>query len=83
MDPNKTLEQQCLTDIEHAALEAFAKQHGRFWRADLNVAWQRASYPGMTDAHKAALQRLRNRLGPRWLAGFRFASEEDTSNGSK
>lgn len=56
---------QGLTGEELAAIRAFAARHGRCWKAELNRQWMNAS--ASTDLH-----RLRNRLGPSWLANFRL-----------
>jgi len=52
-----------------AALDAFKATQGENWKESLSRCWMNASYPsGLPDEHKAALQRLRNQHGPKWLA---------------
>ncbi len=52
-----------------AALEAFKATQGESWKGGLSRCWLNATYPSsLSDEHKAALQRLRNQHGPKWLA---------------
>jgi hypothetical protein len=44
-------------------LRAYAKEHGRTWKADLNRDW-------MTGKACGPLQQIRNQLGPSWLVRF-------------
>lgn len=58
-----------ITDEQTAALRDYAKEHGRFWKAQLNLDWldARASPP---------LQQLRNSHGPSWLADYKLPKED-------
>ena len=60
-----------LTPDEHRALQAYARIHGRTWKASLRQAWLNASEPGI-------LQALRNssRFGPRGLASYSLIDHE-------
>ena len=49
-----------LPNAEKMAVLAFAKQHGRIWKARLSELWVRA-------AAEPTLHRLRNTHGPDWL----------------
>lgn len=55
-----------LSAAEVASLRSFASRHGRTWKAALRQKW--AYDPTLSGP----LRTLRNRLGPRWLAAFRF-----------
>jgi len=63
MAPRETW--RALTAGERAAVEAYAAEKGRAWKAELLTDWYYARRPGY-------LQALRNELGPRWLAAFRL-----------
>ena len=67
-----------LTTEEQAALRAWAADHGPRWKAALRLAWETGNYSG--SEHDAALQRLRNMLGPIWLGKYRLPIDpsEDT-----
>lgn len=52
-----------LPNAEKMAVLAFAKQHGRIWKARLSELWVRA-------AAEPTLHRLRNTHGPDWLRTF-------------
>ncbi|MBM3606623.1 MAG: hypothetical protein FJX25_18515 [Alphaproteobacteria bacterium] len=54
-----------LTAEERKALRTFATEHGRCWKAELRTQWMNATASPI-------LHRLRNRLGPSWLARFRL-----------
>lgn len=56
------------TPEQLAALEVYAAEHGRTWKAQLNDDWMngRASGP---------LQQVRNQFGPSWLIRFRLPKE--------
>ena len=54
-----------LTLEQFAALDEYARQHGRRWKAKLADDWMYARTEG-------ALQVLRNSHGPSWLKGFVF-----------
>jgi hypothetical protein len=53
-----------------AAVQAWAKQHGRTWKAALRAAWASGDYQGFDGA--PLLQQLRNAFGPSWLLSFRL-----------
>jgi hypothetical protein len=57
-----------LSLAERDALHAYARRHGRTWKSSLRDDWMRGRAEG-------PLQRIRNRLGPRWLAGYRLATQ--------
>ena len=52
---------------ELAAVQSYAKEHGRKWKSQLNLDWQNARPEGV-------LLHLRNHPegGPRWLANFKL-----------
>lgn len=58
-----------LTDEERAALEAFAKAHGRAWREELSmVYWYNARiWTGPVAGMGTTLHGIRNHFGPTWL----------------
>jgi hypothetical protein len=56
-----------------AAVQAWAKQHGRTWKAALRAAWASGDYQGFDGA--PLLQQLRNAFGPSWLVSFRLPVE--------
>lgn len=61
-----------LTELQTAALQAFADENGRFWKTVLNnVYWYNARiWRGQTrDGRECGyvLHSLRNSHGPRWL----------------
>jgi len=58
-----------LRPAQEEALAVFRAKHGADWQEALSEQWQRASYPGMNENHAAALQDMRNNLGPEWLSG--------------
>lgn len=64
-----------LSPSELAALRAYARKHGRTWKAALRDDWMYATAP-------ADLMRLRNRLGPGWLATYRLPAASTRSNGA-
>ncbi len=57
-----------LTEEEHAALAAYARKHGRKWKATLRNAWMGS--PPHDDA--GTLRTLRNIHGPTWLETYRL-----------
>lgn len=63
-----------LTPDELAAITAFAKEHGRTWKADLRDLWMRAAAP-------ATLHRLRNTHGPSWLESFQIPKSNASPSG--
>lgn len=70
---------EVLTTEEEAALLAWADDHAPRWKAALRDAWDTGNYGG--SEHDAALQRIRNTLGPSWLVKYRLPvdpSEETT-----
>jgi len=54
-----------LTEHEMNAITAYAKKHGRTWKADLLTDWYYARVPGF-------IQSVRNTHGPDWLRSFRL-----------
>ncbi len=63
-------EVEVLTANEHAALRAWADEHGRTWKAALRLAWATSSDRG--SKHEAALERIKSMLGPSWLVNYRL-----------
>lgn len=72
-----------LTTLELEALQAFAKQEGRKWKAILNEVywynarlWRSDKHPAtLTDNEKqfgSILHGLRNSHGPSWLMEFKI-----------
>lgn len=57
-----------LTTDQLNALKAWAKLHGRNWKAPLRDAWMDGNYHGFDDSH--LLQQVRNTFGPSWLVRF-------------
>ena len=57
-----------LRPAQEEALAVFRSKHGADWQEALSEQWQRSSYPGMNENHAAALQGMRNNLGPEWLS---------------
>jgi hypothetical protein len=58
-----------LSPEELDALRSYAKERGRFWKRELSLDWYNARAIGERGS---ILHGLRNRLGPTWLANFRF-----------
>ena len=56
-----------LSDVQIHAVLAFAEKSGRGWRDAMMRCWERATYPGMSADHGAALQAMRDQFGPEWL----------------
>lgn len=56
-----------------AELRAWARRHGRKWKAPLRHAWETGDYGGFENY--GPLQRVRNQFGPSWLVRFRFPKE--------
>ncbi|MBP8937196.1 MAG: hypothetical protein KBG72_01810 [Agrobacterium sp.] len=52
-----------LTEKEHAAISAYARENGRRWKSKLNHDWMNARTTGI-------LQALRNSHGPSWLVSY-------------
>ena len=52
-----------LTEAEHAAVQAYAFEHGRHWKDRLRDDWMNARTTGI-------LQALRNTHGPSWLVSY-------------
>jgi len=63
-----------LTDNELSALRAFAKEFGRAWKDRLSMDyWYNARVFVTRDGRECyELHRLRNELGPQWLAQFKL-----------
>lgn len=53
-----------------AALQAYAKAHGRCWKSQLREAWMTGIYGSGDDSQH--LQQVRNNLGPSWLTRYRL-----------
>jgi hypothetical protein len=68
-----TADEEALTADEDEALRAWADDHAPRWKAALRLAWETGDYGG--SEHDAALQRLRNRLGPTWLTKYRIPGD--------
>lgn len=58
-----------LTEEQVAAIRAYAKKHGRFWKQQLNLDWMYARTTG-------TLQELRNTHGPSWLVDYKLPKED-------
>jgi hypothetical protein len=56
------------------ALRAYARRHGRTWKAELHAEWMRASAEPL-------LHGLRNSHGPSWLKGYALAAAPDAPLG--
>jgi hypothetical protein len=67
MRKNPRTKNPLLEPEEVAALRAYAKEHGRYWKSHLREAWMTASEPGI-------LQQLRNAsyFGPTGLIKFKL-----------
>ncbi len=61
-----------LSQVE--ALRAYARRHGRTWKAELRAEWMRASAEPL-------LHGLRNSHGPSWLKGYALAAAPDAPPG--
>ncbi len=61
---------RALDDEQLAVLAAYAKDHGRHWKRDLNDAWSTGDYGYGEDT--GTLQTIRNTFGPSWLVRFSF-----------
>jgi hypothetical protein len=68
---NDPVNEADLTLQQQDALDAFRETKGRNWKVALRANWERASYPGVSVDHAAALQQIRNTLGPEWLTKYR------------
>jgi hypothetical protein len=68
-----TAEEEALTADELAALRGWAEEQRPRWKAALRLAWETGDYGG--SEHDADLQRLRNRLGPSWLAKYHLPGD--------
>ena len=68
-----TAEEEVLTADELAALRRWAEEQRPRWKAALRLAWETGDYGG--SGHDADLQRLRNRLGPSWLAKYHLPGD--------
>lgn len=58
------------TPEQLARLQQYAAEHGRYWKRDLNDAWQNGADAREQDGH--LLRQVRNQLGPQWLQSFRL-----------
>jgi hypothetical protein len=68
-----TAEEEALTADELAALRGWADEQRPRWKAALRLAWETGDYRG--SEHDADLQRIRNRLGPSWLAKYHLPGD--------
>lgn len=59
-----------LTREQLNALDRYAARHGRCWKACLSDQWESGIYD--REDNSAALQTIRNTLGPSWLVKFHF-----------
>lgn len=62
---------EALTQPQQVALDAFRERNGRNWKSALREGWERARYRNTSPDDAAALQQVRNSLGPEWLAQYR------------
>lgn len=66
-----------LTDGQLAILARIERTFKKQWRMRINFIWRTAMYPGGYSLdEKAALQQLRNHLGPAWLKAYRPGDEQ-------
>lgn len=70
-----------LTAEQFQALKSYAENEGEDWKMRLSIDWMRAG----TDKWHAKetyhlLHQVRNRLGPKWLASFKFEDYEGQFN---
>jgi hypothetical protein len=63
-----------ITPEQEAAVVAFARRHGRYWKRELNNAWLNGSDAREPDGH--LLRQVRNQQGPRWLTDYRLPCSE-------
>ena len=62
-----------LSSAELQALGYWRMQQGRHWKLELLKAWDSHVYGhDLPSDHAPLLHGLRNRLGPYWLARFKF-----------
>lgn len=61
-----------LTRAEHNAIRAYAKEHGRYWKASLRDDWMNARTTGVKQA-------LRNSHGPSWLVSFSLVRDQHSA----
>ena len=66
-----------LTEVQEAALERFARENGRRWKAELNYIWMTGRYQDNPDA--CYLQQVRNQFGPGWLVKYRLPEANRTA----
>lgn len=65
-----------IDDEQLTALHDYACWAGRTWKACLGSDWEKARPASGFHGDWPALQRIRNELGPRWLAEVTFAQLE-------
>lgn len=68
-----------LTERQQWAIDTFRASKGRNWKSALRANWERASYPGINADDAAALQQVRNTLGPEWLNKYRPTEAQDNA----
>ena len=71
---------QTLTPDQLAAIQLWAKLHGRNWKAPLREAWMTGNYDGFGQSNY--LQQVRNTFGPSWLVSFQLPAKTPTVTGS-
>lgn len=78
-----------LTDEQRQALKAVETQHGRRWKAELRIAWEKCSIRDLGVDERllngnieAVLIHLRNTIGPSGLNAIRTADLDPPSAGA-
>jgi len=61
------------TTEQLAALQAFAKKYGRYWKDALRTAWMNGRDDQEPDGNY--LRQVRNQFGPSWLIKFKLPKE--------
>lgn len=70
-----------LTERQQQAIDVFRSSKGRNWKSVLRANWERANYPGVSHGDAAALQQVRNTLGPEWLNKYKPAEATPRNKG--
>lgn len=60
------------TQADHEVIRAYAREHGRYWRASLRDDWMNARTTGV-------MQALRNSHGPSWLVSYSLTRHEQSA----
>lgn len=71
MSKNSTKVYDPLTQEQIVALDSFQKSYGKQWKQSLSNCWMNSAYPKVSQDEAAALQKLRNTHGPKWLVDFK------------